>query len=81
MYLFIHINGSKCFRLDYRFDNKPKTLALGIYPETILKQAREKRDAARKQIADGIDPSEHKKAVKESKAESSANSFEIVARE
>ena len=81
MYIYVHTNGSKYFRLDYRFDGKRKTLALGVYPETTLKEAREKRDEARKQITDGIDPSENKKAVKESKAESAANSFEIVARE
>ena len=69
------------FRLKYRFDGKEKTLALGVYPETTLKQAREKREIARKQIADGIDPCENKKAVKEAKAESAANSFEIIARE
>jgi len=81
MYLFVHNNGSKYFRVDYRFDGKRKTLALGIYPETTLKYAREKRDVARKQIAEGIDPSEYKKAVKSSKATQSLNSFEIIARE
>ncbi|MFI3198182.1 MAG: integrase arm-type DNA-binding domain-containing protein [Methylococcaceae bacterium] len=81
MYLLIHTNGSKYFRLDYRFDDKRKTLALGIYPETTLKEAREKREVARKQIANGIDPSENKKAVKESRSAGSANSFEIIARE
>ena len=81
MYIYIHTNGSKYFRLDYRFDGKRKTLALGIYPETTLKEAREKRDHARKQIAEGIDPSENKKAVKASKAESALNSFEVIAKE
>ena len=81
LHILINPNGSKYFRLKYRFDGKEKTLALGVYPETTLKQAREKREIARKQIADGIDPSENKKAVKELKAESAANSFEIVARE
>ena len=81
LHILINPNGSKYFRLKYRFAGKEKTLALGVYPETTLKQAREKRDVARKQIADGIDPSENKKAVKESKAESAANSFGIVARE
>jgi len=55
-------------------------LALGVYPETSLKKAREDRDNARKQLADGIDPNENKKAVKQSKAESAANSFEVIAR-
>ena len=81
MYIYIHTNGSKYFRLDYRFDGRRKTLALGVYPETTLKEAREKRDAARKQIAEGIDPSENKKAIKESRLASTANSFEIIARE
>lgn len=54
---------------------------MAVYPETGLKKAREKRDEARKQLADGIDPCENRKAVKSSKAESAANSFEIIARE
>ena len=81
MYLLIHQNGSKYFRLDYRFTGKRKTLALGIYPDTTLKQARDKRDTARNQLAEGIDPSENRKAVKSSKAESASNSFEVIARE
>ena len=81
MYIYIHTNGSKYFRLDYRFDGKRKTLALGVYPETTLKQAREKVDIARKQIADGIDPIQNKKAIKESRVASATNSFEIIARE
>jgi hypothetical protein len=47
MYLFVKKNRSKYFRLDYRFNSKRKTFALGIYPETTLKQAREKRDKAK----------------------------------
>jgi integrase len=81
MFLLINPNGSKYFRLKYRFNGKEKTLALGVYPETSLKTAREDRDKARKQIIDGIDPNENKKAVKQSKAESAANSFEVIARE
>ena len=81
LHILIKTNGSKYFRLKYRFAGKEKTLALGVYPETTLKQAREKRDLARKQIAEGIDPSENKKAVKASKAESALNSFEVIAKE
>jgi integrase len=81
VYVLVHPNGSKYFRMDYRFDGKRKTLALGVYPETSLKQAREKRDIARKQIADGIDPSEHRKATKAARVQDVENSFEIVARE
>jgi integrase len=81
MYLLVHPNGGKYFRYDYRFGGKRKTLALGTYPVTSLKEARDKRDTAKKQIDGGIDPNENKKAVKSSKAESAANSFEIIARE
>jgi len=53
MYVLIHGNGSKYFRLDYRFNGNRATLALGIYPETSLKEAREKRDIAKKQLLTG----------------------------
>ena len=75
----VHKNGGKYFRLDYRFNGKRKTLAIGVYPETTLKKAREKRDEARKQIAEGIDPSENKKAFKAAQAESLVNTFEAIA--
>ena len=74
MHLLVNPNGSKYFRLKYRFAGKEKVLALGVYPETSLKQARAKRDKAREQIAKEIDPGEHKKAVKQSRVESLANS-------
>lgn len=78
MYLYVHPNGGKYFRLDYRFYGKRKTLALGVYPDTTLKQAREKRDTAKKQIADGIDPSIIRKIEK---AGSIENTFKAVAEE
>ncbi|MGZ5016682.1 MAG: tyrosine-type recombinase/integrase [Methylobacter sp.] len=68
MFLLINPNGSKYFRLKYRFAGKEKVLALGVYPETSLKEARDKRDTARKQIADGIDPSEIRSKTKAEKA-------------
>lgn len=64
LYLLVHPNGSLYWRLDYRFAGKRKTLALGVMPETTLKEARLKRDDARKQISDGIDPAEARKTEK-----------------
>ena len=64
MYVLITKSGGKYFRLDYRFAGKRKTLALGVYPEIFLKEAREKRNAARKLISDNIDPLEAKKTQK-----------------
>jgi len=56
MHVKVMPNGSKYFRLDYRLNGKRQTLALGVYPETSLEQAREARDSARKQIKNGIKP-------------------------
>lgn len=78
LYLLINQNGSKYFRMDYRFGGKRKTLALGVYPETSLKQARDKRDEARSQLADGIDPSLKRKAEKTGSLE---NTFSAIAKE
>lgn len=81
MYLEVAPIGSKYWRLKYRFAGKEKRLALGVYPEVTLAQAREKRDAARKLLASGVDPSDARKAQNISKAENAENSFEAVARE
>ncbi|WNK04166.1 integrase arm-type DNA-binding domain-containing protein [Escherichia coli] len=78
MVLLVHPNGSKYWRLRYRFAGKEKMLALGKYPEVSLADARARRDEARKLLANGVDPSENKKAVK---VEQEAITFEVVARE
>lgn len=81
LYLFIKQSGSKLWRLDYRFSGKRKTLSLGIYPEVSLKEARDRRDDARRLLTNEIDPGEHRKVAKAAKQERAANSFEAVARE
>src|SRR5665213_2929448 len=81
MYLLISAAGSKLWRLKYRFAGKEKTLALGIYPERSLADARVKRDDARKLIYDGIDPGVARKEGKRDRQLRSENTFEIVARE
>lgn len=81
MYLLVTPNGGKCWRFKYRFAGKEKLLALGTYPEISLADARHKRDDARKLLANNIDPSAVKKAQKSARANSDANSFEVVARE
>lgn len=81
LYLEVTPEGGKRWRLKYRFDGKEKLLSLGVYPETSLKQARERREAARKLLGEGIDPSEHRKATATARIENAANSFEVVARE
>lgn len=81
MYLEVRPNGSKYWRMKYRIAGKEKLLALGVYPEVSLGEAREKRDEARKQVAQGIDPSAQRKVDKLAAAGRSANTFEAVARE
>ncbi|WP_296749118.1 diguanylate cyclase, partial [Thiobacillus sp.] len=64
MYLLLRPDGSRYWRLDYRFDGKRKTLALGVYPEVTLAEARKRRRAAKALLAEGQDPSAVKKAQK-----------------
>jgi len=81
LYLEVSPAGGKLWRLKYRHGGKEKRLALGAYPDTGLKDARDKRDAARKLLAAGVDPGEQRKAAKAAGEERAANSFEVVARE
>lgn len=77
----IQPSGGKWWRFRYRFNGTAKMISFGVYPDVGLKDARERRDAARKLLADGVDPGEHRKAVKASKIERAANSFEVIGRE
>ena len=81
LYLELSPNGGKWWRLKYRFGGKEKRLSLGTYPDTRLAEAREKRDAARKLLASGVDPGEQRKAAKAAGEERASNSFEVIARE
>ena len=81
MYLLIQSSGAKLWRMDYRFDTKRKTLALGTYPETSLAQDREKRDEARKLLAQDIDPSAQRKQEKVERRDAQANTFEAITRD
>ena len=81
MYLEVMPNGSKYWRLKYRFGGKEKRLALGVYPDVPLILARERREKARKLLAEEIDPGEVKQQSKRSNRENAENSFEAVARE
>ena len=81
LFLLVTPAGGKWWRLRYKFDGKEKLLSLGVYPDVGLKDARARRDDARKLMADGIDPGEHRKATKATRIERAANSFEVVARE
>lgn len=80
LYLEVAPAGGKRWRLKYRFAGKEKLLALGVYPAVSLKQARDRRDDARKLLAEGVDPGEHRKAAKAA-GDAGAHSFEVISRE
>ncbi|WP_263064397.1 tyrosine-type recombinase/integrase [Dickeya dadantii] len=77
MHLLVHPNGSKYWRLQYRFGGKQKMLALGVYPDVSLADARARRDEARKLLANGTDPGDKKKSDKIEQSE--ALTFKEVA--
>lgn len=81
LYLEVSPSGGKWWRLKYRLAGKEKRLSLGTCPETSLKVARERRNAARALIAEGQDPSAERKAQKARQAAAADDSFESIARE
>lgn len=81
LYLYVSPTGGKLWRMDYRFEGKRKTLSMGAYPTLSLADARARRQEAKVQLIQGIDPSAQKKAVKAAIKTDATNSFEVVARE
>jgi integrase len=81
LYLEISPSGGKWWRFKYRFGGKEKRVSLGVYPDVTLKEARDRRDAARKLLSNGVDPSENRKALRSAQSERASNSFEVVTRE
>lgn len=80
LYLEVMPNGSRLWRLKYRHSDKEKRLALGAYPALTLQKARQRREEARQQLANGIDPGEQKKAAKQAQR-AEGLTFETLARE
>jgi hypothetical protein len=80
LFLFLTPMGSKLWRLKFRVDGKEKLMALGKYPDISLKDAREARDAARKQLALGTDPMAQRKTDKVAYRLSAENTFAAIAR-
>ena len=81
LHIFVTPKGSKLWRMSYRFANKHKLLSIGSYPIVSLEKAREARSAAKRLLADGIDPSEAKKAENRQQRIAAENTFEAVANE
>jgi len=81
LYMEVSPAGGRWWRLKYRFEGKEKRLSLGTFPDTSLADARANRDTARKLLAKGIDPSQHRKAEKRATVLRDTNSFAAVALE
>lgn len=81
LYLEVSPTGGRYWRYKYKFLKKEKRVSLGVYPDTSLAEARSKRDAARKMLSEGVDPSEHKKEQKRDALLNAATTFELIGRE
>ncbi|MCL1028883.1 tyrosine-type recombinase/integrase [Serratia silvae] len=79
--LLIEPSGSKGWRFRYRYAGKARLMSFGTYDLVSLAEARSKREVARKQVSEGIDPGEVKKAAKLAQKLSAENSFEVISRE
>ena len=79
MHLLVTPAGGKLWRWKYRFDGVEKLMALGRYPETSLAEARERRDAARKRLANGVDPMAERMAEKTAVKAATEHTFEKIA--
>ena len=80
LYLLCTPSGGRLWRYKYRYDGKAKGLALGRYPEVTLLDARQRRDEARRNLANGIDPGAVKRAQRAADT-AETETFEVVARE
>ena len=81
LYLFVQPKDGRYWRLAYRVESKQRTMALGVYPEIELANAREKRDNIRKMLANGLDPIEVERDVERKAKLAAKATFQIVAEE
>lgn len=81
LYILVKKDGSKYWRLKYRFGGKERLLSIGVFPEVTLGEAREKRYDARKQLRENIDPSTAKQIQKQDTKLAAGNSFQAVSEE
>lgn len=79
--LWVKPNGTKLWRMAYRFAGKQKTLSIGTYPAISLADARKRRDEAKSLLSSGVDPSQQKRIDKVAKAISNATTFRVIAEE
>ena len=81
LYLLLTPPSGRYWRLNYRFDGKSRTMALGVFPEVSLADARAKRDDARRILASGCDPTAKRKDEIVQARFDATTSFRAVAEE
>lgn len=81
LYLLVKPSGSKLWQMKIRADGKEKKLSFGKYPTVTLKDARAKRDEAKRMLFQGVDPARKKQQDKQAAKQSASNSFEVMAAE
>jgi Arm DNA-binding domain len=81
LYLEVMPNGSKYWRMKYRFGGKEKRLAFGVYPAVPLKQARLLTDNAKRMLSDGIDPGQHKQELKQERQFNAGNTLNAISQD
>ena len=81
LYLEVKPPNSKLWRLKYRFLGKEKKLCIGEYPTITLAEARDKREEAKRLLANNLDPSAVKQEIKQEMIQDASNTFEAIARE
>ena len=81
LFLFVSATGSKLWRMAYRFERRGKLLSFGEYPAVSLKDARDRREEAKKMLANGIDPGAQKKTVKAAQLSEVNDTFRSIALE
>ncbi|WP_300922267.1 integrase arm-type DNA-binding domain-containing protein [uncultured Desulfovibrio sp.] len=81
LFLYVPTSGSKLWRMAYRYDGKSKLLSFGEYPIVSLRDARERREDARRLLAKGVDPSLQKREAKQARVTAERESFQGIAKE
>lgn len=81
LYLMVMPTGGRLWRMNYRYDNKQKTLSFGKFPDLSLAKAREVRDIAREALALGLDPAEERKAREREARAKRSETFKIISEE
>lgn len=81
LYLAVQTNGTKLWRMNYRYLGRQKTLYFGAWPEVGIAMARQQRAAAREQIAAGLDPAAEKRSDTLARKVAADNTFRTIAEE